>query len=140
MTHDHDDSHPHVKYWVIFALLCVCTAISCAFDLIPDLPKALIVSGVLAVAVAKATFVMMYFMHLKFEGMWKFVILAPTAILAVGLMVALAPDMAMHYYTYKVPQTNSVSTAKGHGGGHGESDSDGEHPETEHSSEPTPAH
>ena len=42
---------------------------------------------------------MRYFMHLKFEGLWKYVLLLPTAILACGLPLALAPDIALHYYT-----------------------------------------
>lgn len=106
-THDHahagDHAHPHVNYFMIFIALCICTGISVALDLV-ELPPSLLVVGVLAVAVAKALFVMTYFMHLKFEGPWKFIILAPTAILAVGLMVALAPDMAMHYYSNDAPQ------------------------------------
>ncbi len=103
--HGHGDAHahPHVNYFLIFIALCICTAISVAFDLFKP-PKSFLVIGVLAVAVAKALFVMTYFMHLKFEGAWKFIILAPTAILAVGLMVALAPDMAMHYYSNDAPQ------------------------------------
>jgi cytochrome c oxidase subunit IV len=87
----------------VFIALCVCTALSVAFDVI-EMSPALLVFAVLAVAAAKAMFVMRYFMHLKFEGRWKFLILLPTAILAVGLMVALAPDMAMRYYSSEVPQ------------------------------------
>ncbi len=101
---DHSEhSHPHVNYFSIFIILCVCTAISVVFDLV-HLPKSFLVFAVLAVAVAKASFVMTYFMHLKFEGNWKFIILMPTAILAIGLMIALAPDMAMHYYRNEGPQ------------------------------------
>lgn len=99
----HAHPHPSVNYFIIFMALCVCTAVSVALDLV-KLPGPLLVFGVLAVAVAKALFVMTFFMHLKFEGAWKFIILAPTAILAVGLMVALAPDMAMHYYYNDAPQ------------------------------------
>lgn len=118
MDHTHSDSHPHVRYWLIFAALCVCTAISYLLD-IAHLPKSFLVFSVLAVAVAKALFVMTYFMHLKFEGRWKFVILMPTAILGVGLMVALAPDIAMHYYTYDVMQSRVVPHESDHAEGHG---------------------
>lgn len=100
-THAHDDghgSHPHINYLGIFIALCVCTLISVAFDALP-VTKGVIAVLVLAVAVAKAQFVMRYFMHLKFEGLWKYVLLLPTAILACGLPLALAPDIALHYYT-----------------------------------------
>jgi len=125
MDQAHDShSHPHVNYFGVFIALCICTVLSVIFDQIP-VPVA-VVTLVLAVAVAKALFVMTYFMHLKFEGKWKFIILMPTAILAVGLMFALAPDMAMHYYTNDAPQ---AKMAEAHGaGGHGH----GEHAEEGH--------
>lgn len=108
----HIDAHPKVHYLSIFIALCVCTALSVIFDIV-EITPALLVFLVLAVAVAKALFVMTYFMHLKFEGRWKFVILAPTAILACGLMIALAPDIAMHYYTNIAPQALEAAAANG---------------------------
>ncbi len=90
--------HPHVNYLAIFLALCACTALSVVFDIV-DLNKRTVAVLVLAVAVAKAQYVMRYFMHLKFEGLWKYVLLLPTAILACGLPLALAPDIALHYYT-----------------------------------------
>ena len=94
---------PHVNSFAIFIALCVCTAISVVFDVVP-MNRRLVAVLVLAVAVAKAQFVMRYFMHQKFEGRWKYVLLLPTAILAFGLPLALAPDIAMHYYS-KDPET-----------------------------------
>ena len=94
--HDDHGGHP-INSFAIFIALCVCTALSVAFDALP-LTKGMIAVLVLAVAVAKAQFVMRYFMHLKFEGRWKYILLLPTAILACGVPLALSPDMAMHYY------------------------------------------
>jgi cytochrome c oxidase subunit 4 len=45
-------------------------------------------------------------MHLKFERTWKYMLLAPTLILAAGLMVALVPDVGRHYYTVDSPQVH----------------------------------
>ena len=59
---------------------------------------------VLAVAVAKALSVMMFFMHLKFERAWKYLLLAPTIILALALPIALRPDIGETYYVQDVPQ------------------------------------
>lgn len=112
------DSH-HVNYFAIFIALLVCTGLSVVFDLVP-LNGVLVTCLVLAVAVAKASFVMTYFMHLKFEGGWKFVILLPTAILAVGLMVALMPDVGLHYYTPDVPQVREYQKKKLESGARGE--------------------
>ena len=78
----------HLSYFAIFVALCICTVLSVIFDSLP-LNKRTVAVMVLAVAVAKAQFVMRYFMHLTFEGNWKFVLLLPVAILACGLPLAL---------------------------------------------------
>lgn len=102
-----DESHAtpqihgyHANYLMVFVALCLCTLISVATDLIEFRSRAVLAVVVLAVAFAKALFVMAYFMHLKFEGRWKFVLLAPTLVLAVGLPLALLPDIGMHYYVW----------------------------------------
>jgi cytochrome c oxidase subunit IV len=119
---------PHVNSFVIFLALCVCTLISVVFDIVP-MNRRLVAVLVLAVAVAKAQFVMRYFMHLKFEGRWKYVLLLPTAILACGLPLALAPDIAMHYYS-KDPELSLRVADLEHDGTHapdGEPAHDGDH-------------
>ena len=98
-SHSQPTTHGfHANYLMVFMALCVCTLISVATDLVEIRSRVVLAVVVLAVAVAKALFVMAYFMHLKFEGRWKFILLAPTLILAVGLPLALLPDIGMHYY------------------------------------------
>lgn len=120
--HDaHDEHHPHVNYWAIFGALCMLTVASVIADMLGGaLGKALLALVVLTVACFKAMFVMLYFMHLKFEGKWKIVLLAPTTILALAIIAALMPDIGTHYYDVQVPQTEYVS-GPAHDGGHGES-------------------
>jgi cytochrome c oxidase subunit 4 len=112
VAQSHAHGHPHVKYGLVFAALCVCTALSWLIDEAGGRgfidSKRMIAVLVLAIAAAKALFVMMYFMHLKFEGKWKFVLLLPTFILACGLPLALAPDVGLHYYPQQVPQLNAA--------------------------------
>jgi cytochrome c oxidase subunit 4 len=65
---------------------------------------------------------MLYFMHLKFEGKWKFALLAPTIVLAITIIAALMPDIGAHYYDPQVPQMKAAA-AEPHGaaaphGGH----------------------
>lgn len=104
MSHDDHDTH-HVNYLYVFFALCGFTLLSVVFDQLPaSVPHAVIIVLVLAVAVAKALSVMMFFMHLKFEGNWKYVLLAPTTILAIGLPLALYPDVGVAYYTPTAPQ------------------------------------
>ncbi|MBL4886225.1 MAG: cytochrome C oxidase subunit IV family protein [Planctomycetaceae bacterium] len=93
------------NYLAIFGILCVLTIISVVADLVsvPGL-KILVACIVLAVATAKAAFVMLYFMHLKFERNWKYAILMPTIILAIGLLLVMIPDISLHYYDLDIPQ------------------------------------
>jgi len=116
-TADGHHEHHHVNYLLIFIALCVCTGISVVFDLVPW-DRRLVAFLVLAVAVAKAQFVMRYFMHLKFEGAWKYVLLLPTAILACGLPLALAPDIGLHYYRPDVPQVREAARLAAAGAAH----------------------
>lgn len=99
-----DENGHHVNYFAIFGILCFCTLMSVAFDVIEIENKIFLVFLVIGVATAKALFVMAYFMHLKFEGRWKYLLLAPTVALAMGIPLALLPDIGVHYYSVAVPQ------------------------------------
>lgn len=128
-AHLADGHHPQINYLGIFIALCVCTALSVVADSLGNFGllegaqgKRIIAVLVLAIAVAKAQYVMRYFMHLKFEGLWKYVLLLPTAILACGLPLALAPDIALHYYTPEHPAMQRDYVPDGHAAGdHGPS-------------------
>ena len=114
-AHDVHDAHPHVNYWYIFYALCALTAASVIADVYGHaLGKVVIGLVVLTVACFKAMFVMLYFMHLKFEGKWKFVLLAPTTILALAIIAALMPDIGSHYYDVRVPQVDGAAANAGH--------------------------
>jgi cytochrome c oxidase subunit 4 len=118
----HDGHHPNVNYWGVFVALCVLTGLSWLADKMGDfglLHKGIFLTFiVLAVACAKALFVMMYFMHLKFEGKWKYVLLAPTIILAMAIPAALMPDIGSHYYDFDVPQLHVPDEVPAPEGGH----------------------
>ena len=113
-------THSYVKYSTIFFALCICTVLSIVFDVIDLKEKnfiglngvVLVALIVLAIACAKALFVMIYFMHLKFEGKWKYVLLSPTIILAMGLTIAMTPDIGIHYYTNESPQIDYLKQAQ----------------------------
>lgn len=117
----------HANYFAIFIALCVLTALSVAADIVRPNSWLLLAVIVFAVATAKALFVMLYFMHLKFEGKWKYVLLAPTIILACGIPLALLPDIGVKYYVLDVPQmwyapveqSNTADAPHTGEGGHG---------------------
>jgi cytochrome c oxidase subunit IV len=101
-----DEQHPsHFgTYVTIFVVLCIFTAMSWVADLMHLANHNLLIVIVLAIASAKALCVMAVFMHLQFERAWKYLLLAPTLILASAIPFALAPDVGLHYYTVDVPQ------------------------------------
>jgi len=128
---ENHEEHHHPPYKFIFMILIVCTGLSWIADVLKESfpgPAWLAVT-VLAISTMKASCVMLYFMHLKFERHWKYVLLAPTFILAVGLPLALFPDVAVHYYDVDVPQNPIESRAAGnfHGEAAGGSHAAGAH-------------
>lgn len=102
----------HVNYVGVFIALCIFTALSVGFDLISFENKAVTAVIVLAIAAAKASCVLLFFMHLKFEGGWKYLVLAPTTILALGLPMALWPDIGTNYYPSSAPQAQWLEEAQ----------------------------
>lgn len=104
----HDAGHAdHGQlYKSVFGALCIFTGLSWAADELKGLfpNEATLAIVVLVVATFKALAVMLFFMHLKFERAWKYVLLGPTVILAIGLPLALLPDVGVHYYDMDIPQ------------------------------------
>jgi cytochrome c oxidase subunit IV len=54
----------------------------------------------MAIAVTKASLVMLFFMHLKWEAVWKYVLTIPSIIMAIFLMLALVPDVGLRRRHY----------------------------------------
>lgn len=135
-----EHEHHSVKYFYVFAALCLFTGLSIVFDVVNITNPAVKIVLIMGVASAKATCVLLFFMHLKFEGNWKFILLAPTTILAIGLPIALMPDVAVNYYQKDVPQVDDYEQASLHvPHGHSDETHDGaRHPEgdSEHPGEP----
>jgi cytochrome c oxidase subunit 4 len=104
------------EYFLVFLALCGCTLASVAADALQFSDHNVTRVIVLAVAVAKALCVLLYFMHLKFERAWKYLLLTPTLLLAASLPIALAPDVSYHYWTVDVPQVEELrrSTEESH--------------------------
>lgn len=139
MSHEHHESHA-ATYFAVFLTLCLFTGLSVLADVFRFGNKNVLIVIVLAIASAKALCVMMYFMHLKFERAWKYLLLAPTFILASAIPFALMPDVGMSYYTPTAPQHAEYlrlqATADDHGAGH----DDDHHAAEEHAPAPAAGH
>ncbi len=100
MTHNltygqQQEVESHAPYLKIFFALLIFTILEYFYAMLFQQSFVLLVVGLMTLAITKATLVGMYFMHLKFEGRWVYIMLIPAGILAVVLMLGLTPDMAM---------------------------------------------
>ena len=93
-THDHGIA----KYIYVFLALCVLTGASffTYSELWPfhDQPK-IGWTFMMAVSCTKAMLVILFFMHVKYEANWKYVLTIPAAFMSMFLMLALVPDVGL---------------------------------------------
>jgi cytochrome c oxidase subunit IV len=87
------ESHaPYLKVWAGLAIL---TGVEYVYALVLKDHFVPLVLGLLLLAIVKASMVGWYFMHLKFEKKWVYILIIPAGVMAVLLTLALYPDMAM---------------------------------------------
>ena len=98
----------HSPYLRVFAGLAVLTAIEYYYAAIFKDHFGILLLGLLLLAGIKAGMVGWYFMHLKFEGNWVYIMIVPAGILAVMLTMALCPDMVLKYETEENPGEDSA--------------------------------
>ncbi len=85
-------------YITIFLALCGLTTLSFLtyFDFWRNhVPTEVSRAFMMAVSCTKAMLVIMFFMHLKWEANWKWVLTVPASIMSALLIFALVPDVGM---------------------------------------------
>ena len=101
---DHDDHGGFGKYYAVFAALCVLT--SASFMTYSDAWNDMFETDqvgwafMMAVSCTKASLVILFFMHLKYEANWKYVLTIPAGMMSIFLMLMLVPDVGLrrdHY-------------------------------------------
>jgi cytochrome c oxidase subunit 4 len=90
-------SEAHAPYMKVFFWLAVLTGVEYWYAALAKDHFGILVAGLLLLAAIKAGMVGWYFMHLKFEGKWVYILIVPAAILAVLLTTALCPDVVLKY-------------------------------------------
>jgi cytochrome c oxidase subunit 4 len=100
--HAHDDAHEShggiAQYIYVFLALCVLTGASFftyssawPFHNEPKIGWAFM----MAVSCTKAMLVILFFMHVKYEANWKYVLTIPAAFMSIFLILALVPDVGL---------------------------------------------
>lgn len=103
---DHDEHHAPPgsgKYWAVFITLVVLTIVSFAVgnsQTLRENSPQVMWAAMMAVSSAKAMLVILFFMHLKWEANWKYVLTVPASIMSVFLLLMLIPDIGLRTRNY----------------------------------------
>lgn len=95
VSQTHQTSHVKVYLRVFLALLVLTLAEYLYAMVLAGSSAWVLIGGLMLIAVIKAGLVGLFFMHLLFEGPWKYLILIPTTFLATVTVLGLVPDMAL---------------------------------------------
>jgi cytochrome c oxidase subunit 4 len=95
------ESHaPYLKVWAVLAVL---TLVEYIYAMVSQSHFLVLVLGLVCLALIKASMVGWYFMHLKFEKKWVYILIIPACVMAIFLTLMLYPDMAMKPITEENP-------------------------------------
>ncbi len=90
-TRDHEEPN----YWGVWLALLILTAVELAVVYL-HMPKPIMITCLVALALVKAALVAAYFMHLKFEKYALMLIVLSPLVLSAILYVGLVPDAITH--------------------------------------------
>lgn len=116
-SHAHEEHPSHLRlFLIVFGMLMGLTLLSFAIanSSIMDTP-AIGWAAMMAVSCAKAFLVIAFFMHLKWETNWKFVLTIPASIMSILICLILIPDIMQRVEDYShsrwtyAPTPNSAS-------------------------------
>lgn len=85
----------HAPYLLVWMWLAILTGVEYFYAAGFKDFFVILLCGLLVLAGVKAGMVGWYFMHLKFEGKWVYLLIVPAIILATILVLALVPDQAL---------------------------------------------
>ena len=120
----HGDEHTHGgtgTYMSVFGCLVVLTIISfwLGNSSIKETSPAVCWAGMMAVSSAKAMLVIMFFMHLKWEANWKYVLTIPAMMMSVFLVLMLIPDVGRRMNKYSEERLLYAAEPEVHADEHG---------------------
>lgn len=99
---DSHEEHEHFNLAAIGGFLVVLTAASFSTYFLEDAAwwgRGSNMLFVLMISFCKASLVVGFFMHFRYEKLWKYFLTIPPCVLGVGLTLALLPDIAYSVYT-----------------------------------------
>lgn len=119
MIEDQQDEHaPHTKtnvgvFVVVFLMLCAFTTLSYWIANSHLMDNRLIGwTAMMAVSIAKALLVVLFFMHLWWERPWKYILTIPALIMGFLLVLLLVPDVGFRTDTYSKERRSHAPAAQ----------------------------
>jgi cytochrome c oxidase subunit 4 len=106
--HDGVSTALYLKVWAGLAIL---TAVEYFYAYAFQALFVILLAGLLLLAAWKAGLVGWFFMHLKFEGLWVYILIIPACVLAAILVCALLPDVTFKPETEENPEAEAAITA-----------------------------
>lgn len=108
----------HAPYLLVWLWLAILTGVEYFYAAGFKDFFVILLGGLLVLAGIKAGLVGWYFMHLKFEGNWVYILIVPAIVLATILVLALVPDQSLKPEDIEAEQTGQLAPAvraPGHG-------------------------
>lgn len=129
---DHSGEHhgSYSTYMAVFVALLILTAMSFFIgnSSIKETAPTVAWAAMMAVSCGKAMLVMLFFMHLKWEANWKYVLTIPASLMSIFLVLMLVPDIGLRTRHYSIQRklhaaepdpTRHDREMAAHGHGHG---------------------
>jgi cytochrome c oxidase subunit IV len=107
------DQEAHAPYLLVWLWLAILTGVEYFYAAGLKDFFVILLGGLLVLAGIKAGLVGWYFMHLKFEGKWVYLLIVPACILATIFVLALVPDQALKPEDIEAEETSQVAPAVG---------------------------
>ena len=109
-------------YMMVFVSLCILTLLSFLVgnsQVLREKAPGVMWAAMMAVSCAKAMLVMLFFMHLKWEANWKYVLTVPASMMSLFLVLMLVPDVGRRTQKYSDDRWLYAAEPQVHDAGHG---------------------
>jgi cytochrome c oxidase subunit IV len=111
------EQEAHAPYLLVWFWLAILTGVEYFYAMGLKDAFTILLVGLLILAGIKAGLVGWFFMHLKFEGRWVYLLIVPAIILAMVLVLALVPDQSLKPADIEAEESAQVMPAATASGG-----------------------
>jgi cytochrome c oxidase subunit 4 len=112
MGAEHGEAHaPYLKVFVALLVLTVLEYLFAVTASRMEFPFLLLVLGLVVLALTKAALVGLFFMHVRYEGRWVFLLIVPATVMATIVVLGVYPDIGTGHRRTREQVPNKTSGA-----------------------------